>query len=53
MLQGDQALGFVRARYGLGDGSDLGRIERQKQFLASMVNKATTSPGCCCAPTGC
>lgn len=43
VLQGDQALGFVRARYGLGDGSDLGRIERQKQFLASMVNKATSA----------
>ncbi|WP_307812401.1 LCP family protein [Phycicoccus sp. CSK15P-2] len=40
-LDGTQALGWVRARYTLGDGSDLGRIERQQQFLASVVQEAT------------
>lgn len=42
-LQGEQALAYVRARYGLGDGSDLGRIQRQQKFLAAMVRKATST----------
>ncbi|HYN68339.1 MAG TPA: LCP family protein [Ornithinibacter sp.] len=41
VLDGEQALGFVRARKTLGDGSDLGRIERQQAFLASVVQEAT------------
>jgi LCP family protein required for cell wall assembly len=32
-LDGDQALGFVRLRHSVGDGSDLERIERQQYFL--------------------
>jgi len=40
-LRGEQALAYVRARYGLGDGSDLGRIERQQKFLGAMVRAAT------------
>lgn len=39
MLNGEQALGYVRARYSLGDGSDIGRIQRQQMFIASMVKK--------------
>ncbi|GIH67320.1 LCP family protein [Microbispora siamensis] len=39
-LKGEQALGYVRARYSLGDGSDIGRIQRQQMFLASMAKKA-------------
>ncbi|HEY9378042.1 MAG TPA: LCP family protein, partial [Jiangellaceae bacterium] len=42
-IDGDQALAFVRARKGIGDGSDLGRIDRQQAFLASMVQKATST----------
>ncbi|WP_219470259.1 LCP family protein [Nonomuraea rhizosphaerae] len=38
-LDGEQALGYVRARYSLGDGSDIGRIQRQQMFIASMVKK--------------
>ncbi|MFJ2028007.1 LCP family protein [Streptosporangium sp. NPDC087985] len=38
-LRGEQALGYVRARYSLGDGSDIGRIQRQQMFIASMVKK--------------
>ncbi|BFV57301.1 LCP family protein [Kitasatospora sp. CMC57] len=36
-LNGDQALAFVRTRHGVGDGSDLGRIELQKQMVKSML----------------
>jgi LCP family protein required for cell wall assembly len=42
-LKGQQALAFVRARYGLTGGDDLHRIQRQQQFMASMVRKALTS----------
>jgi LCP family protein required for cell wall assembly len=42
-LIGDQALAFVRARYGLTGGDDLHRIQRQQQFMASMVRKALSS----------
>ncbi|WP_336214031.1 LCP family protein [Nonomuraea sp. LPB2021202275-12-8] len=38
-LGGEQALGYVRARYGFGDGSDIGRIQRQQMFIASMAKK--------------
>ncbi|MFG1948215.1 LCP family protein [Nonomuraea sp. NPDC048826] len=38
-LDGEQALGYVRARYSFGDGSDIGRIQRQQMFVASMVKK--------------
>lgn len=40
VLKGEQALGYVRERYKLGDGSDIGRIQRQQMFLASMTKKA-------------
>ncbi|WP_371499152.1 LCP family protein [Kitasatospora sp. NBC_00374] len=36
-LDGDQALAFVRTRHGVGDGSDLGRIELQKQMVKSIM----------------
>ena len=39
VLQGQQALGFVRLRH-VGDGSDLSRIKRQQTFLSSVANKA-------------
>ena len=40
LLNGEQALSFVRARKSLGDGSDIGRIKRQQAFLASMARSA-------------
>jgi LCP family protein required for cell wall assembly len=43
VLDGTQALAFVRARYGVGDGSDLGRIKDQQLFLSSMIRKATST----------
>ena len=42
-VDGEQALAFVRARYALGDGSDLGRIQRQQQFIAAVLRKATST----------
>jgi anionic cell wall polymer biosynthesis LytR-Cps2A-Psr (LCP) family protein len=38
-LEGKEALNYVRARYTLGDGSDIGRIKRQQAFIAAMANK--------------
>jgi LCP family protein required for cell wall assembly len=35
-----QALAYVRARDGLGDGSDLGRITRQQAFVSSLISRA-------------
>jgi LCP family protein required for cell wall assembly len=39
-LNGSQALHYVRARETLGDGSDLGRIKRQQQFLGVVLRQA-------------
>ena len=39
-LTPDQALAYVRARYGLGDGSDLERITRQQAFMSSLITRA-------------
>ncbi len=39
---GETAVSYVRARYMVGDGSDIGRMLRQQAFLASMVRKATS-----------
>ncbi|MFF1280870.1 LCP family protein [Streptomyces sp. NPDC058299] len=38
-LDGEQALGYVRARKTLGDGSDTERMERQQRFLGALVGK--------------
>lgn len=42
VVKGEQALAFVRARKTLGDGSDIGRIDRQQAFLGSAIRKATS-----------
>ena len=39
LLNGRQALGYVRARYTLGDGSDLERITRQQAFMSALVGR--------------
>ena len=39
LLNGRQALGYVRARYTLGNGSDLERISRQQAFMSALVGK--------------
>ncbi|MFD3481952.1 LCP family protein [Streptomyces sp. NPDC058665] len=42
-LSGEEALGFVRARKTIGDGSDTERMERQQQFLGSLVRKVQSN----------
>lgn len=42
-LHGEQALGFVRARKTLGNGSDTARMERQQQFLGALVKKVQSN----------
>ncbi len=39
MLTPTQALAYVRARYTLGDGSDLERITRQQAFMSSLIQR--------------
>lgn len=39
-VKDDQALGYVRARYSLGDGTDIGRIGRQQEFMRALTTKA-------------
>ncbi|MGW5770230.1 LCP family protein [Streptomyces longwoodensis] len=38
-LDGEQALGYVRARKSLGNGSDTDRMDRQQRFLSALVTK--------------
>lgn len=42
-ISGEDALAFVRARETLGDGSDLQRIQRQQDFISSMIRKVTST----------
>ncbi|WP_411150526.1 LCP family protein [Streptomyces sp. A30] len=46
-IKDEKALGYVRARYSVGDGSDIGRIGRQQEFMEALAEKAQsklTSP---------
>ncbi|MET8740732.1 LCP family protein [Streptomyces sp. NPDC004728] len=38
-LDGTQSLAYVRTRHGIGDGSDLGRIGLQQQFLLALLSE--------------
>ncbi|WP_406139397.1 LCP family protein [Streptomyces sp. NBC_01089] len=38
-LDGEQALGYVRVRHSIGNGSDTERMQRQQEFLGSLVKK--------------
>ncbi|MEI5522764.1 LCP family protein [Streptomyces brasiliscabiei] len=42
-LDGEQALGYVRARKSLGDGSDTERMDRQQRFLAALATKVRSN----------
>jgi anionic cell wall polymer biosynthesis LytR-Cps2A-Psr (LCP) family protein len=42
-LDGNQALGLVRTRHGVGDGSDLGRIGLQQAFLKALSKRVGDS----------
>lgn len=39
VLQGKAALQFLRTRHGIGDGSDLSRINNQQVFLTALIRK--------------
>ncbi|WP_369797689.1 LCP family protein [Nocardiopsis sp. CNT312] len=43
VLDGDEALSFVRARYEIGNGSDIGRIDRQQMFLSALAEQLRSS----------
>ena len=49
-ISGEQSLAFVRARSTLGDGSDISRIQRQQEFIGSMV-RGMTEKGLLTNPT--
>lgn len=49
-VSGREALSYVRQRYAVGDGSDIGRMKRQQAFAASMANKVV-SAGTLTSPT--
>ncbi|RII14833.1 putative transcriptional regulator YwtF [Streptomyces sp. YIM 130001] len=38
-LRGEQALELVRTRHGVGDGSDLGRIQLQQSFIKALMHR--------------
>ncbi|MDT0301853.1 LCP family protein [Streptomonospora wellingtoniae] len=39
LLNGEEALSFVRARYEIGNGGDIGRIDRQQMFLGALADE--------------
>jgi LCP family protein required for cell wall assembly len=43
LLTGSVALAYLRARHGVGDGSDLGRISSQQVYLSALVRKLEDS----------
>ncbi len=43
-VDGPTALAYSRARYTLTGGSDLGRIDRQQQFMSAVIHKALGEP---------
>ncbi len=44
-LRGDAALSFVRARMSVGDGLNLSRMGRQRQYIAAFIDAFRTSSG--------
>ncbi|MEU4871891.1 MULTISPECIES: LCP family protein [Streptomyces] len=44
-VKGEKALGYVRTRYSVGDGSDIGRIGRQQEFMDALAKKAKSKLG--------
>ncbi|MFF2662330.1 LCP family protein [Kitasatospora sp. NPDC058032] len=43
VVQGDEALAFVRTRHAVGQGGDLTRIPLQQQFISSMIRAVKSS----------
>ncbi|GAA2085309.1 LCP family protein [Actinomadura alba] len=42
-VDGEKALAYARARYTLSGGSDLGRIDRQQQFMSALMSQALST----------
>jgi len=42
LVEGYEALAFLRTRRAIGDGSDLGRISNQQTYLSSLIRKVQT-----------
>lgn len=42
-ISGKEALSYVRTRYAVGDGSDIGRLTRQQAFMSSMAQKVVSA----------
>nr|WP_179519725.1 LCP family protein [Nocardioides perillae] len=42
-IRGKEALNYVRQRYAVGNGSDIGRMKRQQAFIASMAAKVLSA----------
>lgn len=42
-VRGKEALNYVRQRYAVGNGSDIGRMKRQQAFVASMAAKVLSA----------
>jgi LCP family protein required for cell wall assembly len=42
-FHGDEAEDYIRIRYGVGDGTDLGRIKRQQAFMAALAGQVLSS----------
>ena len=42
-IKGTEALNYVRERYVVGNGSDVGRMKRQQAFIASMAHQVVTA----------
>lgn len=43
VLTGSDALGYVRERHAIGDGSDLGRVQRQQVFISAMIKQVMSA----------
>lgn len=50
-VAGVKALQFLRTRHGVGDGSDLGRISNQQQYMSNLAKKIMSSDVLDDAPT--
>ncbi len=42
-VEGQSALDYVRLRHGIGDGSDVGRMQRQQAFLSSLIKQVKSN----------
>ncbi|MBD8870701.1 LCP family protein [Nocardioides sp. MJB4] len=42
-VQGQEALDYVRVRYGISNNGDIGRMKRQQSFIASMAGKVLSA----------